>query len=223
MIAYGDATHYNINMNSYQQEQRDALSMVVRHLEQLSADERRRLQKTLKAYLDFRYRVDCFLAKHFQQVCTASCFQSERSACCSRDGIITFFADVVINVLMSESDDLDQLYTVLEAPHKGTKCVYLGGAGCLWRIKPIVCQLFLCDAAAEDVFAQRPDLKKQWEDFKTEAQQFKWPDRPVLFDALEKYFIDAGCRSTLMYLHTSPGLLQVKKKAGLPANKLTPT
>jgi hypothetical protein len=210
-------------MNPYQQEQREALSMVVRHLGQLSADNRRRLQKTLQAYLDFRYRVDRFLEKHFSQVCTTSCFQSQRSACCSRDGIITFFADVVINALISESDDLDRLHAVLKAPHEGSKCVYLGRAGCLWRIKPIVCQMFLCDAAAEDVFGKRSDLKEQWEALKTKAQHFKWPDRPVLFDALEKYFIDAGCRSTLMYLHTSPGLLRVKKRAGLPANKLTPT
>jgi hypothetical protein len=155
------------------------------------------------------------LERRFKRVCTTSCFQSQRSACCSRDGIITFFADVVVNVLMSTPDEVVQLHTVLNTIRDDLKCVYLGRQGCLWRIKPIVCQMFLCDAAAEAVFAGKPELKDQWEAFKQEAQQFKWPDRPVLFDTLEKVFLDAGYESPLMYLHTSPGLLQVKRKAGL--------
>jgi len=48
-----------------------------------------------------------------------------------------------------------------------------------------------------------------------ERQHFTWPDRPVLFDDLESYFLKTGCRSPLMYLHNSPGLLRIKQKAGL--------
>ena len=210
-------------MNSYQQEQLDALSKIERHLEQLSVDEKRQLRESLTAYLEFRGRVDRFMDRYFSRVCTASCFQSQRSACCSRDGIITFFADVVINVLASKPEEIAGLYDALRMPRDDLKCVYLGEQGCLWRIKPIVCQMFLCDAAIEEVLAERPGIKQQWEDLKKEAQRFKWPDRPVLFDALEAYFIAAGCRSTLMYLHTSPGLLRVKKQAGLDANKLSST
>ena len=29
----------------------------------------------------------------------------------------------------------------------GNKCVYLTDKGCLWRYKPIVCEMFLCDHA----------------------------------------------------------------------------
>ena len=32
---------------------------------------------------------------------------------------------------------------------------------------------------------------------------------------IEKYFIAAGCSSSLMYLHNSPGLLRVKRKAAI--------
>ncbi len=33
------------------------------------------------------------------------------------------------------------------------------------------------------------------------------------FESLERYFIDAGYSSPLMYMHNSPGLLRVKKQA----------
>ena len=32
---------------------------------------------------------------------------------------------------------------------------------------------------------------------------------------IENYFIAAGCSSSLMYLHNSPGLLRVKRQAGI--------
>ena len=48
-----------------------------------------------------------------------------------------------------------------------------------------------------------------------QEKSFKWPDRPVLFDDLEKLFLDLGCHSTLMHLNLSPGLLRIKKRAGL--------
>jgi hypothetical protein len=35
------------------------------------------------------------------------------------------------------------------------------------------------------------------------------------FTTIENYFIAAGCSSSLMYLHNSPGLLRVKHKAGI--------
>ena len=40
-----------------------------------------------------------------------------------------------------------------------------------------------------------------------------WPDRPVLFDELEKLFIKEGYDSPLMYCHKSPGLLRLKSKS----------
>jgi len=55
-----------------------------------------------------------------------------------------------------------------------------------------------------------------------ESRRFKWPDRPVLFDTLEKLFLDAGFHSPLMYLHTSPGLLRVKQQAGLVQPRFKP-
>jgi hypothetical protein len=39
----------------------------------------------------------------------------------------------------------------------------------------------------------------------------------TFFDELEQRFMAAGCRSPLMYLNTSPGLLNVKRRAAAAA------
>ncbi|MCU0559485.1 MAG: hypothetical protein MUD16_04755 [Desulfobacterales bacterium] len=201
--------------SSYQSEQLQALCLVHTHLAAIPRSERDRLQAQIADYMAFRRRVDDFLEAAFGAVCSATCYRSRLSACCSREGIVTFFADMVINLLHSEQRDSDRLFKALQTENTGFKCVYLGPAGCLWRVKPIVCQMFLCDPAKAKVFGSRPDLETQWADFERERKRFTWPDRPVLFDRLEAYFISIGCSSPLMYLHQSPGLLRVKRRAGL--------
>ena len=132
-------------MDEYQKEQYDALLMVKDHLASIPAPERLKLNNALIDYLLFRDKVNTFLAGHFAQICTQKCYQSKLSACCSREGIITFFADVVVNAIVSEKLQIETLLTVLKKTNEGFKCIYLGEKGCLWRIKPIVCEMFLCD------------------------------------------------------------------------------
>lgn len=199
----------------YQQEQHDAILLAATHLDTLSADQIEALKTTTREYLLFRDDVDTFLNSYFASTCTQKCFQSSLSACCSREGIITFFADIVINVLFSPSDDPKHLLTVLQKSNAGPKCVYLGPQGCLWRIKPIVCQMFLCDAAMRQIFLDHPSAESAWNVLKNREKQFTWPDKKILFDDLETFFINAGQASSLMYLHNSPGLLLIKKRAGL--------
>ena len=201
-------------MSEYNREQLESLAAVRRHLAALDPAEIRALAAGLQDYLAFRASVDAFQAEHFGAVCTAACYQSRLSACCTREGIITFFADVVVNALQSAAAELDRLAHALQRPNVGLKCVYLGPDGCLWRVKPIVCQMFLCDQAQNRVFAARPDLKQDWEAFGERKKRFTWPDRPVLFDDLEAFFMHRGCRTALMYLHNSPGLLRVKQCRG---------
>jgi hypothetical protein len=200
-------------MSEYQAEQLTGLKTVINHLADLSETERQELRGSLADYLDFRQRTERFLADHLGHVCNRKCYESRLSACCSKDGIITFFADVVINALLSDDSEIEALIRVLETPHEGFKCAYLGDRGCLWRVKPIVCEMFLCDHAKIEVFTRTPACEKAWRRLLEEKKAYTWPDRPVLFDALERQFIDAGCDSALMYLHKSPGLLMVKKKA----------
>jgi len=200
-------------MNSYNQEQYDALNMVSQYLGELGEDEKVGLVASLDDYLRFRQSVDDFLQTHFGSVCRQACYQSRLSACCSREGIVTFFADVVINVLLSTPQEIDRLAETLQQDDNGLKCVYLRRNGCLWRLKPIVCAMFLCDRAENRVLQDRPALRRQWEAYREHKKRFTWPDRPVLFDDLEAIFIAAGCTSPLMYLHNSPGLIRVKQEA----------
>lgn len=179
----------------------------------LSSSEKEHLSEKTEEFLSFRKSVAEFLTQKFGSICTRKCYKSELSACCSKEGIITFFADIVINVLSSTEDEIKNILTTLHETHTGTKCVYLGEDGCLWRVKPIVCEMFLCDSAKDEVFAEFPRAEKKWQEFKKEEKRFKWPDRPVLFDMIESYFIDKGFTSKLMYLHNSPGLLRVKENA----------
>jgi hypothetical protein len=203
-------------MNEYQMEQYAALGIVRDGLIRMGASSRRQLRDRIDDYLVFRKTVDRFLLDHFSTICNQTCFTSRTSACCSKDGIITFFADSVVNALTATPQGLDELERVLKQPNDGHRCVYLGSDGCLWTVRPVVCAMFLCDRAMDSVFAQTPQARSTWDHLVNEARRFKWPDRPVLFDHLERVFIDLGYRSSLMHLNFSPGLLNVKKKAGLP-------
>ncbi len=200
-------------MEEYQKEQYDALLIVKEHLSSISVSQRMKLTNAVKDYLLFRGRVNAFLVDHFAKICTQKCYQSKLSACCSREGIITFFADVVINMLVSEKNQIEPLLKILQLPNNGFKCIYLGEQGCMWRVKPIVCEMFLCDLAINSVFDGKLLLHKEWKAIEQERKLFTWPDKPVLFDMLESVFIDAGYHSSLMYMHNSPGLLRLKKIA----------
>jgi hypothetical protein len=202
-------------MNDYQFEQLEALSLVRMHLKVQPRGERDKLRQMAADYLEFRRRVDRFLETYFGSVCDQTCYQSRLSACCSREGIITFFADVVINALFSAEAEIDGMASALRQDTSGFKCVYLSPVGCRWKIKPIVCQMFLCEPAKAKVFRQHPPAESEWLELERQRKKFTWPDRPVLFDVLEKYFIAMGCSSPLMYMHQSPGLLRVKEKAGI--------
>ena len=207
-------------MNPYHKEQIDALTMVKHHLDNLPGSERQTLTASLADYLIFRQEIDEFLVRHFSEICTQTCYQSRMSACCSREGIITFFADIVVNLLVSDLLDFDKLLAVLSKPNDGFKCVYLTEKGCLWRLKPIVCQMYLCDRSKNQVFDKSSEIKTQWELLEQKRRRFTWPDRPVLFDDLESYFIKIGYQSPLMYLHNSPGLLRIKQKTGAGIKKI---
>jgi hypothetical protein len=200
-------------MTEYQQEQMTALDLVTKYLSELNTEDRLALEENLRDYLGFRKDVDQFLSTHFSAICTETCYQSQISACCTREGIITFFADVVVNAVMSHETSIQELFSVLQSPQEGSKCIYLGEKGCLWQVKPLVCEMFLCNGAEDAVLKNNPDLMHEWQVLKTREKGFRWPDQKVLFDELEQLFLDAGHTSSLMYLHNSPGLLRVKAQS----------
>jgi hypothetical protein len=200
-------------MTPYQQEQLESLHPILSRLNGMAASERAQLKNICQPYIIFRQALDRFLDEHFRAVCTSRCYTSRRSACCSRDGIITFFADMVISVVHSDAGTIAAMESRLKREDYGDKCVYLGENGCSWKIRPIVCAMFLCDRAQQDVLETNPEKKDEWARFEETRKRFTWPDRPVLFDDLERLFIDAGTRTSLMYLHNSPGLLRIKEMA----------
>ena len=201
------------SMSAYQQEQFAALQMVRDHLQSLPNSDRRMLVDMTAEYRDYRLDVNNFLAKYLAGVCTQKCYQSRLSACCSKEGIITFFADVFINALVSSAAQINSLLHILQTPNSGYKCVYLGPDGCRWKLKPIVCEMFICGPAQKQAFESMPAARRKWEGLKHLKKRYTWPDQPVLFDRIEAHFIKAGYSSPLMYLHNSPGLLRVKQQA----------
>jgi hypothetical protein len=202
-------------MSEYNQQQTDAILMVRQHLSHLPDSELRWLKQRIKSYLKFRKVVGSFQDEHFADLCSHKCFTSRTSACCGREGIITFFADVVINLILSTKKEIDTLLEVLEGDTGGFNCVYLNESGCLWRCKPIVCEMFLCDHAKNSVLNDNESLASQWARFRRRERMYTWPTRPVLFDQLEVFFLNAGYDSPLMYFLKSPGLLRLKAKHAL--------
>lgn len=199
-------------MNSYQKEQLETLLMIRKQLERFSASEIEYLRAEIAEYLSFRSGIADFLEHHFKDICTEKCYESQLSACCSKDGIIAFFADAVINALVSNNHELDCLENAIRRPDYDHKCIFLSKNGCLWRIKPIVCEMFLCDEAERTSFGVNQGALKQWNEFKEIKKDFTWPDKPVLFEHLEKVFMENSCKSPLMYIHYSPGLLRIKTR-----------
>ena len=161
----------------YLHEQRWNQATVLDYLKVAGPGERDRIQAMCRDYLRFREDVAAYQTRYFQPHCRAACFQAQRSACCSKDGIITFFADVVINAVVSRPEEQADLAACLRRPRQDMKCLYLGPRGCRWQLKPIVCEMFLCDRAKEDVFGDSPDAGAAWEDLKNRELRFRWPDR----------------------------------------------
>jgi hypothetical protein len=207
-----------MELTEYNRDQLEALLMVDHHLRGLSTSAATELKHMIQPYLSFRAEVSAFQERHLSGVCTEKCFTDKSSACCGRDGIATFFADVMINVLLSSQAEIDLLFTVLSSDRGGFKCVYLTAKGCLWHLKPIVCEMFLCDHARESLRGRDEDLYRRWEALRVQEKHYTWPDRPVLFDQLEETFMKVGLHSPLMYFHRSPGLLRVKEQAAKDAS-----
>ena len=202
-------------MNAYQKEQFDTYRLVAEYLTAGPPSKRKRLRRLTSDYLEFRGRLDAFQRSLVGELCNEKCYQSGLSACCSRDSIVVYFADVVVNCLHSSEAEIDGLMSLLQSRNNGQRCVYLSPTGCRWRVSPVVCAMFLCDEAETAVLDRSAAVAEQWRAFEAERKRYTWPDRPVLFDTLEHLFLDAGLSSSLMHLNSSPGLLALKRRAGL--------
>lgn len=202
-------------MSDYNRDQTEAILLVRGHLRALGPGATVRLRESIQPYLEFRAAVAAFQETHLAALCRDRCFSKQISACCGREGILTFFADTVINLLLSTPEQVDSLLEAIARDRGGEDCVYLHPAGCLWRLKPIVCEMFLCDFVKRTALEADAALAGAWEGFRQAETRFTRPTMPVLFDDLERLFIEAGLESPLMYFHRSPGLLRLKAKHGV--------
>ena len=202
-------------MNAYQNEQRNALTKALSYLETLSSTELKMLQNDIQPYIQFREEVEIFLSSYCSDACTLNCYTSKTSACCSKDGIIIFWADVLINAVCSTQEQLGMLMASIRFPKIDYKCIYLGATGCCWQVRPLVCAMFLCNFVQQGSIDKNENACDRWAVLNSRAKSFRWPDRPVLFDQLEQRCMSIGIHSSLMYLNNSPGLLAIKRKAGL--------
>ena len=202
-------------IGEYNREQLATIMPILHVLSFLPEKEIERLEFSIEPYLEFRRHVGEFFDTHFRPLCKKLCFDTDLSACCGFESIITFFADHVISLLYSSEREIRALTAVLERPNPTQRCVFLGSSGCLWRIPPISCAMFLCARVKEEVFHGHPEVSDAWSHLLLEEKRFTWPDKPVLFDELESFFLERGVDSPRMFFHRSPGLLRVKSKAGL--------
>ena len=202
-------------MSEYQRDQWLSLTAIRRALEEIPAVERESLRSSLSEYLIFRRELADFHARHFYEHCRRACYETGLSACCGFESIITFFADQLISCLLSEPADAEDLMRVLERPNTTGKCVFLGADGCRWRLPPISCAMFYCDQAKNAVWRDDPDTAAAFEVLRRREKDFTHPDKPVLFDDLERGFRQMGLQTPHMYYHSSPGLVLLKARAGI--------
>jgi hypothetical protein len=174
-----------------------------------------RLKENLESYLQFRKALDRYQKQYFDGFCREACFDDKLSACCGFESIITFFADQVITFLLSTWEEIEALFRKLEQPNTTARGVYLGKRVCLWRVSPISCAMFYCAQAKRTVFNEDRRSEAIWGEFGSQEKEYTLPTKRVLFDDLERVFINLGVDSPHMYFHKSPGLLRLKSRSGL--------
>ncbi len=209
-------------LSNYNKQHLESQIKALDAFNKLSENEICRLKWLSLAYIKFRRELDSFTKGLFYNYCNHACFKNRQSKCCGFESIMTFFADEILNIIWGGPEKAETLIKVLEQPNESNHCVYLGEDGCLWYLKPLSCAMFFCEDAKKHVFARNLNAEKLWTVFTKCEKNFTWPDKPVLFDIVEKFFIiKKGVFTPHMYFHLSPGLLKVKKEsccyAELPA------
>jgi hypothetical protein len=203
------------DVSEYNSDQHNSFLEIRKVLSGLSSPTLEHLRRSIEPYLRFREEVKAYQDRFFGAICKKACFDTRLSACCSFESIITFFADQVVTAITSTEDEVTRIIETTARPNHTGKCVYLGEAGCIWKVPPVSCAMFLCDAAKQEGFAESPEAEPIWRELQEKEKEFTWPTKLVVFDELEDFFLHRGVRSRHMFFHTSPGLLRLKAKAGL--------
>ncbi|MEJ5300628.1 MAG: hypothetical protein WHS38_06530 [Thermodesulforhabdaceae bacterium] len=201
------------DMSLYHRMQYESINTTFEACQRLAEKDKSILREMASQYMEFRTELQQFTDRYFSSYCKRICFDTKRSACCSYESIIVFFADEVINYLFGGEQNFPHILEKLRNIKPSDHCVYLGDSGCLWTVRPISCAMFFCDDAKKEIFGTFPEAELEWQDFIRREKLFTWPDQPVLFDILEEFFIKRGVNTPHMYCHRSPGLLKIKARS----------
>ncbi|MGV8074026.1 MAG: hypothetical protein AB2L11_05675 [Syntrophobacteraceae bacterium] len=199
-------------LSDYNRDQLITIKAIQQACEKLSRVEIEELKKLLEGYLRFRNELEEYHVRYLKCICRASCFETGLSSCCSFESIITFFADHVINYLFSTSEEIAAVIEVLVNSQDSGKCVYLGGNGCVLKVRPVTCAMFLCGRAKQEISDSNPGAEACYEELLDQEKEYTWPTKPVLFNDLETYFMRLGVESPHLYFHRSPGLIRLKEE-----------
>lgn len=202
-------------VSEYNRDQRITFQAIREACAKLSPPEMEELQERMRPYLAFRHEVENYQSRYLESICRQSCYETGLSACCGFESIITFFADHVITLLVSREQEMEEIFHILDQPNRTGKCVYLGKGGCLWKVRPISCAMFFCKRLKADFIEKNPEAEPLWKELQSREKEYTWPDKPVLFDDLEKYFMRFEVKSPHMHFHQSPGLVRLKAESGL--------
>ncbi len=202
-----------IEIGKYNSLHLQSVKTTFQALRSLKISELEELKKLIAPYIKFREDLKEFTKTYFLEFCREKCFKTSKSLCCGYESIIVFFADEVINYLFGNPKDFEIIIEKLSIPNNTNHCVYLGENGCLWTVRPISCAMFFCEEAKNWVFSSfSEEPLKKWNYLQKMEKTFTWPDKPILFDELEEYFIKRGVWTSHMYFHKSPGLLKIKQE-----------
>lgn len=200
----------NLNGPSeYNRDQARSLEAIDAALARMGEEKVRVLLGMIEPYLAFRDDLERFHTRHVTGFCTGTCFETRESACCGFESIFTYFADLVIAWLRASGEERGRIRALLAAFNRTLHCVYLTEKGCLFRTSPVSCAMFLCDRAKA---ALSIEAQGEYAGLREREKEFTRPDKPILFDEIERIFIEAGVDSPHMYCHRLPGLLKLKAR-----------
>ncbi|MBW1974796.1 MAG: hypothetical protein JRI45_04400 [Deltaproteobacteria bacterium] len=205
-----------IKLSEYDRRHLETQKIALKCYDSITESERLFLYWLSIPYLMFRQKLDRFTKRFFALYCQEQCFVTGRSACCGFESIMVFFADEIINLLWGDrSQGVNLINRLAQGNKTSSHCVFLGNGGCLWGVRPISCAMFFCDEAKKQIFAKYPNAEIEWNELLKEEKNFTWPDKPILFDVIERFFIRKGFYSPHMHFHFSPGLRRIKEKSGI--------
>ncbi len=109
-------------MCEYNKEQLETLYIVRQYLSKQSQNKIETYKKDIESYSLFRKKISDFSSKNFSSLCREKCFDNGLSACCTKEGIITYFADVFVNAIYSTPDQLNKIENILQMTNNSKLC-----------------------------------------------------------------------------------------------------